>query len=58
MNLTSVMLVMKKVKDMRRVSKAMQIPQDHLTEILESSEEDSVGDQKAMESTEGNSCQV
>ena len=43
MNLTSVMLVMKKVKDMRRVSKAMQIPQDHLTEILESSEEDSVG---------------
>ena len=43
MNLTSVMLVMKKVKDMRRVSKAMQIPQDHLTEILEGSEEDSVG---------------
>ena len=42
-NLTSVMLVMKKVKDLRRVSKAMQIPQDHLTEILESSEEDSVG---------------
>ena len=39
-NLTSVMLVMKKVKDMRRVSKAMQ---DHLTENLESSEEDSVG---------------
>ena len=42
-NLTSVMLVMKKVKDLRRVSKAMQIPRDHLTEILEGSEEDSVG---------------
>ena len=42
-NLTSVMLVMKKVKDLRRVSKAMQIPRDRLTEILESSEEDSVG---------------
>ena len=41
-NLTSVMLVMKKVKDLRRVSKAMQISQDHLTEILEGSEEDSV----------------
>ena len=43
MNLTSVMLVMKKVKDLRRVSKAMQIPRDRLTEILEGSEEDSVG---------------
>ena len=43
MNLTSVMLVMKKVKDLRRVSKAMQIPRDHLTEILEGSEEDSFG---------------
>ena len=42
-NLTSVMLVMKKVKDLRRVSKAMQIPRDHLTEILEGSEEDSIG---------------
>ena len=43
MNLTSVMLVMKKVKDLRRVSKAMQIPRDRLTEILEGSEEDRVG---------------
>ena len=42
-NLTSVMLVMKKLKDLRRVSKAMQIPRDRLTEILEGSEEDSVG---------------
>ena len=42
-NLTSVMLVMKKVKDLRRVSKAMQIPRDRLTESLEGSEEDSVG---------------
>ena len=42
-NLTSVMLVMKKVKDLKRVSKAMQIPQDCLTESLESSEEDSIG---------------
>ena len=42
-NLTSVMLVMKKVKDLRRISKAMHISQDHLTEILEGTEEDSVG---------------
>ena len=43
MSLTSVMLVIKKVKDLRRVSKAMQIPWDRLTEIMEGSEEDSVG---------------
>ena len=42
-NLSFVMLVIKKVKDLRRVSEAMQIPRDHLTEILEGSEEDSVG---------------
>ena len=37
------MMVMKEVKDLRRVSQAMQVPQERLPTVLEGSEEDAVG---------------